>query len=443
MSKRILINPKRYIKNKAYLIYLDKIKGFYKMNQQDIIKYQNIRFGEVLTYAIKHVPYYNKYVYRNFLNEYKGKYIENINELPIITKETLKKENKSFWSTQKFKLATHHTTSGTSGKALKIKVFFEEKFKSVAAVNLWYQKIGIKTGWKIFVTGHMTPNIELNEKYWIDYLDKSIYISIYEINHNNISTYDYLIKKYKPKMIYGYPSSVYELSKVIASSHDIKDRVLNLDLKVITTSEVLEDYWRVSIENNLGKVHDFYGSQEGAHLVTEFSDEKMYSHPYIGIIESVDDNNHPVFGKLGNAIVTSLNKKSMPLIRYEVGDQISLKPNETGWDEVLLIGGRSEDLIKKRDGSKVSLLNYHASKDIFEYSKTQIIQRDFEIFDVYVAFDNTCDDSAKIEANNKFELQMKKRLNNPLIQINFYEVNQFELGKNGKFKSVIVKDFDC
>src|SRR5699024_8338781 len=128
---------------------------FYNMNEQEIKKYQNIKLGEVLSYAVKYVPYYNKDIYREFLMKYKGRYIQNIDKLPIITKEILKNENENLWSTEKFKLATYHTTSGTSGKALKIKVFFEEKFKSVASVNFWYQKIGIKKGWKIFVTGYM------------------------------------------------------------------------------------------------------------------------------------------------------------------------------------------------------------------------------------------------------------------------------------------------
>lgn len=38
----------------------------------------------------------------------------------------------------------------------------------------------------------------------------------------------------------------------------------------------------------------------------------------------------------------------MPLIRYDIGDTATIEKMTDGWDKIHEIGGRSEDLIKKK-----------------------------------------------------------------------------------------------
>src|SRR5699024_8876782 len=201
------------------------------------------------------------------------------------------------------------------------------------------------------------------------------------------------------KLIYGYPSTVYEFSKVITESIDIIKILRHTNLKVVTTSEVLQPGWADFILNNVGDVYNLYGSQEGAHFASTFKDGYIYNHPYYGVIETVDDNNRIINGSLGNVIVTGLNKKSMPLIRYDIGDTAILEKMPDGWDKIHEIGGRSEDLIKKKDGSKVSLLNFHASKNIKEINLSQIIQYSYERFLVNIKYIENTNDSVKHQVN--------------------------------------------
>src|SRR5699024_5062266 len=150
----------------------------------------------------------------------------------------------------------------------------------------------------------MTPNNNSDDKFWIDQLDKSIYLSIYDINKKNLFIYEKLFMQYKPTLIYGYPSTVYEFSKVITESIDIIKILRHTNLKVVTTSEVLQPGWADFILNNVGDVYNLYGSQEGAHFASTFKDGYIYNHPYYGVIETVDDNNRIINGSLGNVIVT-------------------------------------------------------------------------------------------------------------------------------------------
>lgn len=441
MKNKKLISPKRLIKNNLYKIYNSKIEKFYLYNNYELLKYRNERFKDLLEYSIKYVPYYNKKIYREFYNAFENSHFEYLNQLPILKKQELKNYNEQFWSKEKFKFKTVHTTSGTSGKAITMNTFIEEKLFQLATLNTWYKKIGIEKGWKIYLSGFMTPGSDSAEKYWIDKMDKSIYLSIYDINIKNISLYEGLFKKFNPKLLYGYPSSVYEFSKIISSSNSIRKNLMLNNLKVVTTSEVLHPDWEIFISYNIGSVYNLYGSQEGAHFSSTFEDGKIHNHPYYGIIETVDKHFNNVQGELGNVIVTSLNKKSMPLIRYDIGDTASVITQDNGWDIITEIGGRSEDLIKKSDGSKVSLLNFHASKNIKEINLSQIIQYNYNSFKVNINYVEGTSENNKNVVNKKFAKEMKKRLSNNDLSITFKEINEFKKGPNGKFKSVVVKEF--
>ncbi|MEK4555306.1 hypothetical protein [Jeotgalicoccus sp. FSL K6-3177] len=441
MKNKSLINPKRLIKNNLHKLYSKKVEIFYNLSSDEILDYRNKRFKDILEHSLKYVPYYNQPIYHEFYNSFEKTHFNHLNELPILKKQDVKDFNDKFWSSKKFKIRTVHTTSGTSGKTIKMNTFLEEKLFQLSTLNTWYKKIGIETGWKIYLSGFMTPNNNSDDKFWIDKLDKSIYLSIYDINKKNISLYEKLFSQYNPKLIYGYPSTVYEFSKVITESISIIKILRYTNLKVVTTSEVLQPGWADFILNNVGDIYNLYGSQEGAHFATTFKDGYIYNHPYYGVIETVDDNNRIIEGSLGNVIVTGLNKKSMPLIRYDIGDTATIEKMTDGWDKIHEIGGRSEDLIKKKDGSKVSLLNFHASKNINEINLSQIIQYSYDRFLVNINYIENTNESLKHQVNEKFASAMKNRLGNKNLDIKFKEMEEFSKGPNGKFKSVIVKEF--
>lgn len=50
-------------------------------------------------------------------------------------------------------------------------------------------------------------------------------------------------------------------------------------------------------------------------------------------------------------------------------------------------------------------------------------------------------ESLKHQVNEKFASAMKNRLGNKNLDIKFKEMEEFSKGPNGKFKSVIVKEF--
>ena len=132
-----------------------------------------------------------------------------------------------------------------------------------------------------------------------------------------------------------------------------------------------------NIEDVFGApVFDMYGSQEGCHLFLANNVGQMVLHPLIGILQ--------VLGSDGEIIVTGLNRKEFPLIRYQMGDSVIgaeflSDVSRSVW-RIQGVQGRSEDLVIKRDGSRIGYLCFHLTKDLEGVEEAQLVQSDYDKF---------------------------------------------------------------
>lgn len=84
------------------------------------------------------------------------------------------------------------------------------------------------------------------------------------------------------------------------------------------------------------------------------------------VLEIVDEDGRPArSGEGGRVIVTNLFNRTMPFIRYELGDRAALLPSkrcECGYDgpSMTLVAGRSGDFIRPPSGRRVSLRTIHS-----------------------------------------------------------------------------------
>ena len=79
---------------------------------------QNIRIKEIVAYAAATVPYYQKLFRETGIDPQKISQVEDLEKLPILDKETVRKDPTQFVSTSRAgKNAVRFVTSGTTGKA--------------------------------------------------------------------------------------------------------------------------------------------------------------------------------------------------------------------------------------------------------------------------------------------------------------------------------------
>src|SRR5690606_11712837 len=71
------------------------------------------------------------------------------------------------------------------------------------------------------------------------------------------------------------------------------------------------------------KMYNQYASSEGAPFIFECEQGKLHLELQSGVFEVMDANNNP--SPSGRLIVTSFTTEATPLIRYDIGDSISLE----------------------------------------------------------------------------------------------------------------------
>ena len=99
---------------------------------------------------------------------------------------------------------------------------------------------------------------------------------------------------------------------------------------VNAAGETLTDPARRQIEAAFGcRVGNYYGSSEAVGLTFECAVQRLHVNSDWYILEPVDDQDRPVPpGELSHdVLVTNLANRIQPIIRYALGDQVSIGPN--------------------------------------------------------------------------------------------------------------------
>lgn len=242
----------------------------------------------------------------------------------------------------------------------------------------------------------------------------------------------------------GYASAIGELARIMGDSmQDIKNKFV-----AATTSEILTPAYKELIETNLcSKVYDQYGSQEGCHLAMQCSMGNMHVHPLFGIIEIVDADGQPCKdGETGRVLVTSLFRHTMPLIRYELGDEAVINHGNCQcglqWPLIGSIAGRSEDLVITPDGRRIGYLNFHSTKDLLGIVESQLVQKAPNRFIFRIVLSQQAKHNAELIIQNEQRIlaQIRNRLGYDAIEVSFDYLSSIPRDDRGrgKFKAVIV-----
>ncbi len=121
------------------------------------------------------------------------------------------------------------------------------------------------------------------------------------------------LNSYKPVLLHGNASTLYELSRFIERT-DAKHHKPDV---IVSTGEVLHDFMRSKIEGVFSRrVHDFYGAREVSGIAGQCSEGLMHVFAFNNYVEILDCGNDE-----GDVVLTPLHNFSMPLIRYRIGDQ--------------------------------------------------------------------------------------------------------------------------
>ncbi|MGB3586213.1 MAG: hypothetical protein WBA23_06715 [Tunicatimonas sp.] len=375
---------------------------------------QNEAFLSIFQQAVKRSSFYQKLYATYGVNIQSIKSVDDIGNLPIVTKKEVRKHLESIYIGNPWVKTKGHT-SGTSGTPLVVYRDYRSTLKEGAYI--WAQRalFGYQPGMK---TVSLRGILDRRQMKQYDPHANCLYLSSFNLREENADWYCQQIQQLEPYAILAYPSSV----EILANFFQSRGLTLNVPA-IFTSSEQVYQHQREKIEKVFNtRIVDWYGNAERTIALEQRQDGQYYELPMYSVNEYEEDR----------TIATGLISTSFPLIRYQVDDTIVPCTDRSNY-QVKAIVGRHDDLLLLPDGTKIGRMGAMFS-NIDGLELAQIHQKCRKRFTI------------NLVVNNHFSSQgleeMKSRLcnlagNQLQYDILYVQENDIVRTRVGKFKLVI------
>ena len=285
--------------------------GFQSIEEYE--KYKNKKLESLTSWASLSVSFYKK------LN------LGDIGSFPVLTKDMLEAKGEEFCCESSLPV-TIKSSSGTTSQPVKIKkdsyamgweqavTYRSYRWAEISPgdkqARFWSTSIGAKNKFK-----QKLKEFALNRITYSAYsFDDSIYQGFAE-----------RLEVHKPNYFYGFPSFIADFASYL-ESRDWKVELKSLKA-IITTAEALTQAQREVIERVFKvKVFQEYGCGEVGTIAHQNKDGAYFTNAenlYLEVLK--EDGSISEFGK-GELLVTEYFNRVQPIIRYRLGDVVTLSP---------------------------------------------------------------------------------------------------------------------
>jgi phenylacetate-CoA ligase len=289
-------------KYREYLSFIEKNSEHYD-NTEDLIKLVN--------YAIKNVPYYNKYSAIKSKKDFQTNF-------GFIDRNVVSDNFHELQSHQiDFKKYDLVTTGGTTGSPLRLLLPKLRYIIEKATLHSMWSRVGFNHDTRAVLRNHRLPD---NSIYKLNPITKEYIFDGFRLNEDYLHEVYRTIKRKNIRYVHAYPSNAFELSKFIKNN--------NLDSSIIkafiSSSENVFDYQKDFITKTLGiNFFNFYGHTEKI-IIGGYCrhNDNYHIEPTYGFFELIDTEGNIIDtpGEVGEIVGTTLNNFGMPLIRYKTDD---------------------------------------------------------------------------------------------------------------------------
>jgi phenylacetate-CoA ligase len=321
----------------------------------EIKAFQEIQLLELLTYVKDNSPFYKALFDRENIDISKIKKLEDLQFLPVTTKEDLQKYNDDFLCVPVNKIIDYATTSGTLGDPVTFGLTDKDLDRLAYNEAISFACAGIKEGDVVQLMTTIDRRFMAGLAYFLGL--RKMKVGVIRVGAGIPELQWDSILKYKPSYLITVPSFLLKLIEY-AETHNIDynnsgikgaicigESLRNQDFSMNALSKKITDKWNI-------KLFSTYASTE---MSTAFTECELsiggHHHPELIIIEVLDENNLPVkSGESGELTFTTLGIEAMPLIRFKTGDivQIHDKPCSCGRNTFRVgpVIGRKQQMIK-------------------------------------------------------------------------------------------------
>lgn len=437
VASRLLKSSPGFVKNLFYRIVpfrrryglefsntIDFLLKSIEWDREAMLSYQLEELKRTLVNAYNNTTYYHKLFVDYGLNPYTLNSFDDINKLPILTKEIVNRNYNEMIAHNFHGRKILFKTSGSTGAkfqfmgsdsmykreaAFVLRAFLLNNGSLYDEPTVWVRRYAPEKGDPI-----SKEDKELNR----------IYISPFDLSDRTIELYVRIIDNSRARVIVTYPS----LANFMATLMRDRGLIFKKVQYIHCASEMVLPEWRENVLRSIGiplKAH--YGMMEKVSFYcnTHESDRYLENLEY-GYTEIID----------GEVVGTGFMNQVMPLIRYSPGDR-AIPNSDINFYKALPYSvndfiGRSTDMISTKDGRKLAGVNFYTMMYKIEgVEMFQIIQSSLNDFVIKIV-PNSLYSNSTIEEIRKGFIDRVGECN-----VEVYSVLNLDRADSGKFKTII------
>jgi phenylacetate-CoA ligase len=394
----------------------------------------------------RHVPYYRDLFARTGFDPQRVASATDLQRVPLLGKPEIRAHVESLKREGHGPL-TRYTTGGSSGEPLIFFIGKGRKSHDVAAkwraTRWWGVDIGDR---ELVVWG--SP-IELGAQDRVrrvrDGLMRSSLLPAFEMSEAKLDAFVASIRRSRPAMLFGYPSSLSMIGQHAAKRGNALD---DLGIKVaFVTSEKLYDEQRDIISRAFGcPVANGYGARDAGFIAHECPQGQLHLSAEDLVVETVrPDGSSAAAGEAGEIVVTHLATADFPMLRYRTGDVgvLGSEPCPCGRGLPVLqeVQGRSTDFVVAADGTVMhGLALIYTLRDLPGVERFRIEQLSLRETVVQVVPGPGFDTAARERIGREFRARLGEA-----VRVRVDEVQAIAPEASGKYRYVVshVKPFEA
>jgi phenylacetate-CoA ligase len=338
------------------------------------------RLREFLVDVGNRVPYYQSVFRQHHFDPYAVRSLADLRALPLLTKPEIRGHIESL-KAQGHGPLTRYNTGGSSGEPLIFYMGRERKSHDVAAkwrATRWW---GVDIGDPELVVWGSPVELGAQDRVrrMRDGVLRSHLLPAFDMSIENLDRFVTTIASTKPKMLFGYPSS---LALIAGHARHANVALNQCGIKVVfVTSERLYDSQRELITEVFGcPVANGYGARDAGFIAHQCPMGSLHISAEDIVVETVRPDGQPTAaGEVGEIVVTHMATADFPFVRYRTGDMGVLSTSRCACGRGLpVLGdlqGRSTDFVVARDGTVLhGLALIYTLRDLPEVAQFQIRQ---------------------------------------------------------------------
>ncbi len=357
--------------------YLRELEESQWWSPEELQALQWRKLKRLLDHAYRRVPYYRRRMEEAGITPDDIRTWEDLPRVPISTKEDLRAAfpHGTVAAGVDRRSLLISASSGSTGEPFRYYLTRDEKARRWAIIFRYWAWAGLRPGVPYANLTRSAPGA-FHHAGWLTGLEQRamrlLELPAAEFSEQNAADYLERIRRFQPRVLRGYASSLYYLATYLIE----RGETLPVHA-VLTLGETLYPYQRELLERAYAcPVYDAYGAEAmevaaqcGQHPGYHINAESI-------LVEVVDAGGKPLPpGERGQLVLTNLDNYAMPFIRYNIQDVGILSddrcPCRRGLPLLAAVEGRLSDVIVTSAGKVLAspffgMLMMHAEVKQFQ-----------------------------------------------------------------------------